>query len=160
MSPDEIPHEEGERESEAFILGPPADPDSASERFYSGAVRRIQASTLILTVACTILAVRFGYRAATGLVVGAALSYWNFRSLVTAVTALAGRIVEQHQAASGTSIVFRFIVRIPLIALVAYAILVSSPGMLRGFLAGLCVPVAALLGEAVYEVLAALRRGF
>jgi len=161
MSPEEPPNDEREAPEEEFILGPPADPASESERFYGGATRRIQATIMILGAVGLVLAAgMYGLRAAVGFVLGTGLSYWNFRSLVTAVTSLAARIVEQHDKASGGSIVFRFIVRIPLVALAGYAIFISSPGSLRGFLVGLCVPVAAILWEAGYEAFAALRRGF
>jgi hypothetical protein len=161
MNPEQTPQNGREAPEEEYILGPPADPNSASERFYAAAIRRIQVTIAALgIIAAAITAIRFGLKEAAGLVLGTALSYWNFRSLVSAVTGLAGRIVEQHESASGGSIVFRFIVRIPLVALVGYAIFISSPGSLRGFLAGLCVPVAAILCEAAFEGFFALRRGF
>lgn len=160
MSPEETPHDDREGQEE-FILGSPADPASASERFYSGATRRIQVSIAVLGAAgLAFAATRYGLRAAAGFLLGTGLSYWNFRSLVSTVTSLAGRIVDWHEKASGASIVFRFIVRIPLVALAGYAIFISSPGSLRGFLVGLCVPVAAILWEAGYEAFAAMRRGF
>ena len=161
MSPEETPHDDREVPQEEFILGPPADPASASERFYAGATRRIQAAILIFgAIGLVIATTVYGLRAAAGFLLGTGLSFWNFRSLVSAVTSLLGRIVDQHEKASGASIVFRFIVRIPLVALAGYAIFISSPGSLRGFLVGLCVPVAAILWEAGYEAFAALRRGF
>jgi hypothetical protein len=141
MNPEQIPQNGGAPEE--FILGPPADPASASERFYAGALRRVRIAIVVLGIA--------GF---------AIFSWWNFQSLVWAVSGLTARIVEQHQPASGGSIVLRFILRIPLVALAGYAIFISSPGSLRGFLVGLCVPIAAILWEAGYEAFAALRRGF
>jgi hypothetical protein len=161
MSPEETPQNGREASEGEYILGSPADPNSASERFYAGAVRRIQIAIMAFGAAAAIFAsIRFGSRETLGLVLGTGLSYWNFRSLVSAVTGLAGRIVDQHEPASGGSIVFRFIVRIPLVALAGYAIFISSPGSLRGFLAGLCVPVAGILWETGYEAVVAIRRGF
>ena len=161
MNPKGTPQNEGEHHAEEFILGPPADAASHSERFYAGAIRRIHLGILTLGgVGCVVFATLFGLRSALGFILGTALSYWNFRSLVSAVTSLAGSIVEENAKPSGASIVFRFIVRIPLVALAGYGIFVSSPGSLRGFLAGLCVPVAAIFWEAGYEAYAALRRGF
>jgi hypothetical protein len=46
-----------------------------------------------------------------------------------------------------------------LMALGAYAILTVSPASLNGLLAGLFLPVGAILCEAGYEVYAALARG-
>lgn len=161
MNPEDLSNPQNELQEEEFILGPPADPDSPSERFYAGAIRRLKVFTLALAVlAFLVTEILYGTRAGIGLLLGAALGFWNFHSLVGAVNALADRIVEQHEHASGSAMVFRFIVRIPLIAIAAYAIFFSSPGSLKGFLAGLCVPVAAILCEAAYEACAALRRGF
>lgn len=160
MNPEDIPREE-ETPVEEFIVGPPADPESASERFYAGAIWRVRIAIVALgIVGFAITSVGFGFRSVLGFAIGLALSWWNFQSLVWAVTGLAGRIVEDHQAASGGSLVLRFIVRIPLVALAGYAIFISSPGSLRGFLVGLCVPIAAIFCEAGYEAFAALRRGF
>lgn len=161
MNPKETPQNESEQQAEEFILGPPADAASPSERFYAGAIRRIRFGILIVGgLGCVVLATLFGLRSAFGFILGTALSYWNFHSLVSAVTSLAGSIVEEHAKPSGASMVLRFVVRIPLVALGGYAIFISSPGSLRGFLAGLCVPVAAILWEAGYEAFAALRSGF
>jgi hypothetical protein len=161
MNPEKAPQNQRKLPAEEFIPGPPADPDSPSERFYAGAIRRIHLAILVVGVSgCVFSGARYGMRSGTGFVLGAAISYWNFRSLVSAVISLASSIVNDHAKPSGASIVFRFIVRIPLVALAGYGIFISSPGSLRGFLAGLCVPVAAILWEAGYEAFAALRRGF
>lgn len=161
MNPEDTPQADGELPEEPFILGPHADPNSASERFYARAIRRVQVLTwLIALVGFFFTEMAFGTRAGLGLLLGAALGYWNFHTLVGAVEALADRIVEHHEPTRGGGMVFRFIVRIPLVALAGYAIFISSPGSLKGFLAGLCVPVAAILCEAAYEACAALRRGF
>lgn len=146
---------------EEFILGPVADPNSPSELFYSRAIRRVRGFTIALALSALLFTgAVFGTRALAGLLLGAALGYWNFHSLVGAVNTLAGRIVEQHEVTRGGAMVFRFIARIPLVALAGYAIFISSPGSLKGFLAGLCVPIAAIFCEAAYEAYAALRRGF
>ncbi len=156
-----MPPSEADGTREEFILGPPPDPGSPSERFYAGAIGRIYRAILLIgCVGSAAALIWSGPRQAVGFVLGTLLSAWSFRSLVSAVTALAARIVEQHEPASGASIVTRFIVRIPLVALAGYAIFISSPGSLRGFVVGLCVPVAALLCEAGYEAFAATRRGF
>lgn len=161
MNPEKAPQNGTGLPAEEFILGPPADPDSPSERFYAGAIRRIQLTILVIGIAGGVVtAGYFGLRSVAGFILGTALSFWNFRSLVSAVTSLASTIVDDHSKPSGAPIVFRFIVRIPLVALAGYGIFISSPGSLRGFLAGLCVPVAGILWETGYEAFAALRRGF
>ncbi len=161
MNPEETPKTESDLPQEPFILGPLADPDSPSERFYAGAIRRVRLCSWILSLIAFLISESvFGTRAGLGLLVGAALGYLNFQSLVGAVETLGDRIVKQHEATRGGGMVFRFIVRIPLVALAGYAIFISSPGSLKGFLAGLCVPVAAVFCEAAFEAYAALRRGF
>ncbi|HEX4426218.1 MAG TPA: hypothetical protein VH079_12540, partial [Terriglobales bacterium] len=57
----------------------------------------------------------------------------------------------------GGRIVFRFLIRYFLIAMVASVIFMSWPGAFRGLLYGLCLPVAAMMGEAVYEGVSASR---
>jgi hypothetical protein len=103
---------------------------------------------------------RFGKVTAIGFAAGALIAYLSFRSLNTAVRALAGRIVNSHQPERGFSLVNRFVLRYLLAGIVAYVIFTSSAQAFRGFLFGLCTPVAAMLGEAAYEAYAALRRGY
>ncbi len=93
-----------------------------------------------------------------GFAFGAAVSYINFRSLTRGVEALTDRIVNQNSREKGGRIVFRFLVRYLLVGAAAYAIFKGSSLAFRGFLWGLCVPVAALMAEAVWEGFSAFRR--
>jgi len=93
-----------------------------------------------------------------GFAFGAVVSYVNFKSLKCGVEGLADRIVNQNSREKGGRIVMRFLVRYGLVAVVAYAIFKGSSQAFRGFLWGLCVPVAALMAEAVWEGYAAFRR--
>ncbi len=93
-----------------------------------------------------------------GFAFGAAVSYVNFRSLTRGVEGLADRIVNRNSREKGRLIILRFVVRYGLVGVVAYAIFMSSSLAFRGFLWGLCVPVAALMAEAVWEGYTALRR--
>jgi hypothetical protein len=93
-----------------------------------------------------------------GFVAGSLVSYVNFRVLSRGVEGLTERIVNRQSREKGGAIVFRFVVRYGLVALIAYAIFKSSTLALRGFLWGLCVPVAALMAEAVWQGFAAFRR--
>ncbi len=93
-----------------------------------------------------------------GFAFGAAVSYVNFRSLTRGVEGLADRIVNQNSREKGGRIVLRFLLRYGLVAAVAYAIFRGSSLAFRGFLWGLCVPVAALMAEAAWEGYAAFRR--
>jgi hypothetical protein len=116
---------------------------------------------LILGAAFTgVVAWRFGLATAIGFAAGALIAYLSFRSLNQAVQALAARVVESHQPEGGFSLVNGFFLRYLLAGTVAYVIFTSSSQAFRGFLFGLCTPVAAMLIEAGFEAYAALRRGY
>ena len=137
-----------------------AEGNSAAEIFYSGAVDRILRTLLILAAVTVLpLGLRFGWRPAAGFVLGVAVSYLNFRWLAQAVQGLAERIVVKHSRERGAAIVGRFLLRYLLIAAAAYVIFLGWSAASRGLLFGLCLPVAAMLGEAAYELYAALRHG-
>jgi hypothetical protein len=100
----------------------------------------------------------YGWAGSIGFAFGAAVSYVNFRALTRGVEGLADRIVNRNSREKGGWIVVRFVVRYGLVAAVAYAIFKSSSLAFRGFLWGLCVPVAALMAEAAWQGYAAFRR--
>jgi hypothetical protein len=93
-----------------------------------------------------------------GFALGSAVSYTNFRSLTRGVEGLTDRVANRDSREKGGRIVFWFVVRYALVAAVAYAIFKGSSQAFRGFLWGLCVPVAALMVEAVWEGYEAFRR--
>ena len=101
----------------------------------------------------------YGWAGSIGFAFGAAVSYVNFRSLKRGVEGLADRIVNRNSREKGGWIVLRFVVRYGLVGAAAYAIFKSSSLAFRGFLWGLCVPVAALMAEAAWEGYMAFRRG-
>ena len=100
----------------------------------------------------------YRWAGAIGFALGAAVSYVNFRSLTRGVELLTDRIVDQNSREKGGWIVLRFVVRYLLVGGVAYAIFKGSSLAFRGFLWGLCVPVAALMAEAGWQGLTAFRR--
>ena len=100
----------------------------------------------------------YGWRGTIGFVAGAAVSYINFLALTRGVEGLADRIVNRQSHEKGRKIVVRFLVRYGLVAVVAYVIFKSSALAFRGFLWGLCVPVAAMMIEAGFEGYAAFLR--
>ena len=132
-----------------------------AERFFAEAVRRIPNFLAVISVV-TLLPVAwfFGAAVACGFAAGALVSWVNFRALARSVEGLADRVVDQHSRERGHVIVMRFLLRYLLVAAIAYVIFKSSAGAFRGFLFGLCVPVAAMLVEAAYEGYMALRRGY
>jgi ATP synthase I chain len=93
-----------------------------------------------------------------GFAFGAVVSYVNFKALTRGVEGLADRIVNRNSREKGGWIVLRFVVRYGLVGAAAYAIFKSSPLAFRGFLWGLCVPVAALMAEAVWQGYTSFRR--
>ena len=100
----------------------------------------------------------YGGAGSIGFAFGAAVSYVNLRSLTRGVEGLADRIVNRNSREKGGLIILRFVVRYGLVGAAAYAIFKSSPTAFRGFLLGLCVPVAALMAEAAWEGYTAFRR--
>ena len=100
----------------------------------------------------------YGWAGSIGFAFGAAVSYVNLRSLTRGVEGLADRIVNRNSREKGGLIILRFVVRYGLVGAAAYAIFKSSPTAFRGFLWGLCVPVAALMAEAAWEGYTAFRR--
>ena len=137
----------------------PATPEA--EQFYSGAIRRILRILAVLAVAALVpVWLAFGLAAALGFAAGAAASWLNFHSLARGVEGLTDRVVNAHSQERGATVVARFLLRYLLVGLVAYAIFKGSFNAFRGFLAGVCLPVAAMLSEAAYEAYAAFRRGY
>ena len=100
----------------------------------------------------------YGWAGSIGFAFGAAVSYVNLRSLTRGVEGLGDRIVNRNSRERGGLIILRFVVRYGLVAAAAYAIFKSSRTAFRGFLWGLCVPVAALMAEAAWEGYTAFRR--
>ncbi|MGA2416427.1 MAG: ATP synthase subunit I [Candidatus Sulfotelmatobacter sp.] len=139
----------------------PTSRENAAERFFSAAIPRMLRFILILgAIFALSVAWRFGVDTALGFAAGTVIAYLSFRSLNKAVQSLASRIVDAKQPASGFSLVHGFFLRYLLAGIVAYVIFTSSPRAFRGFLFGLCTPVAAMLMEAGFEAYAALRRGY
>ena len=131
-----------------------------AESFYSGAYTRIFRFMLVLGIIATVAVLaRFGMIVAAGFVVGCAIAFVNFHWLKRVVSALADRASSTGEQQSSKGVVLRFLLRYFLIALGAYAIFKISKDGLYGLLAGLFLPVGAILMEAGYELYAALRHG-
>lgn len=128
---------------------------TAFERIIPRVLRNILVFSIVL-----VAPVFWSYRwmGAVGFAFGASVSYVNFRSLTRGVEGLADRIVNRQSREKGGRIVFRFAVRYVLVGVAAYAIFRGSALAFDGFLWGLCVPVAALMAEAVWQGLTAFRR--
>ena len=126
---------------------------------YERTIPRVLRNMLVVSVLLVGPAFWFyGWAGSIGFAFGAAVSYVNLRSLTRGVEGLADRIVNRNSREKGGLIILRFVVRYGLVGAAAYAIFKSSPTAFRGFLWGLCVPVAALMAEAAWEGYMAFRR--
>jgi len=136
----------------------------------SPADRRLQAfneralarmfKTMVIVGVLLVAPAFWKYKAAGGIgfAAGAAVSCINFRALQRSVEALADRIVNRQSHEKGGRIVLRFLIRYALVGAAAYAIFRGSALAFRGFLWGLCLPVAAMMIEAAFEAYAAFRK--
>jgi hypothetical protein len=126
---------------------------------FEGIIPRVLRNILVVSVLLLGPAFWFyGWAGSVGCAFGAAVSYINFRSLKRGVGGLGERIVNQNSREKGGWIVFRFLMRYGFVGAAAYAIFISSGVAFRGFLWGLCVPVAALMIEAAWQGYAAFAR--
>ncbi len=131
-----------------------------SEQFYSGAYARIVRLMAVLGTALTGVALlRFGGMVAAGFAAGCIIAMLNFHWLKTVAAAVVDRAANTGKSQSTKGIVGRFLLRYLLVAAAAYVIFRVSLASLYGLLAGLFLPVAAILIEAVHEGYVALRRG-
>jgi hypothetical protein len=139
---------------------PAASADADADAFYAGALDRIRRSMIGLALVVSGAAWwKFGGPAALGFFCGCVIAYLNFHWLKTGVSGLADRVTDSGKPQSGKGIIARFLLRYVLLGAAAYGILTSFPASLRGLLAGLFLPVAAIACEAVYELYAAVGRG-
>jgi ATP synthase I subunit len=141
-------------------MSSPSNPDESPllDSFYARAIPRMLRTMLVIGVLLLGPIYWFyGWMGAAGVAAGAAVSYINFRTLIRGVEALGDRIVNRQSKERGWTIVLRFLVRYGLVGIVAYAIFKGSAVAFRGFLWGLCLPVAAMMAEAGVEAYAAFR---
>lgn len=133
--------------------------DAMLAALYERALPRMLRVMLVVSLPLLVPAYWFySWPGTIGFAAGALISYVNFRALARGVEGLADRIVNQHSRERGRKIVLRFLVRYGLVGAAAYAIFKGSTLAFRGFLWGLCLPVAAMMIEAAFEVYAAFRR--
>ena|SRR5438128_589347 len=115
---------------------------------------------LVLGAAAWVTAsIFFGWRIGLGFALGGVIAYLNFHWLKKVVAGLAELTIQSGTPASSRSVVHRFLLRYFLMAIGAFVILTVSRESLYGLFAGLFLPVAAMLCEALYEFYAAVIRG-
>lgn len=131
-----------------------------ADTFYAGALERIRKFMLVLAVFLSTAALwKFGRSTAVGFFCGCVIAYLNFHWLKSGVSGLADRVTNSGKAQSGKGIIARFLLRYILLGVAAYGILSSFPASLRGLFAGLFLPVAAIVCEALYELYVVVTRG-
>ena len=121
-------------------------PDPAAEAFYNGAEARALRFLLAISVVTALgLLAYYGSMVALGFVLGAAAAAVNLFWLKRFVAGVTAAIVKDARRPSSVGMVFRYLVRFALITFAAFAIFKSSRTSGYGFLAGLFMPVAALM---------------
>jgi len=132
----------------------------AADTFFAGVLHRIRHISIVLGFVSSIaVCLLFGASIGIGFIIGCVVSYVNFVWLERVINEVANRVTETGEAAPGKGIVIRFLLRYGFIAIACFAILFSFKSSVYGLLGGLFLTVAAILGEAAYEVVVALRRG-
>jgi ATP synthase I chain len=135
-------------------------PQVSAEDFYGGALFRIRGFMLgVAAVSVPACWVRYGAPVGLGMAGGCAIAWLNFYWLKRVVTGFADRVSAQGAAQPSSGLVLRFFLRHLLMAMGAYVIFRFSPASVYGLFAGLFLPVAGIVCEAVYEAYAGLRRG-
>lgn len=137
----------------------PAPIDSRNvQQFYDNALLRIRRFMLGLSgLGVLLCSWFFGWQGTVGFVMGAGISYVNHRWLERMVDALGERITTGNSGERGGLLVVRALLRYVSIAVAAYVIFKVSRAGLFGFLAGVCLPVAAVACEVGVELVVGLR---
>ena len=137
-----------------------SDVNSRNTDFADRALERIERMMLVIALAGLASAAALpGWRTCLSFAVGTAIAFLNFRWLKKGVFEVSELTVQSGVPASSKRIVGRFLLRYFLMALVAFVILIASRDSLYGFFAGLSLPVAAMLCEAVYATYRVIRNG-
>ena len=143
-----------------FIVGDvtiSSQPDTARQ-FYDGAMLRIRRFMLGLAgLGALLCGWFFGLPGLLGFLIGAGISYMNHRWLERMVDALGERVTSGQSGERGGLLVVRALLRYLSIAIGAYVIFRVSRAGLFGFLAGVCLPIAAIACEVGVELVVGLR---
>lgn len=136
-------------------------PDSSrqdAQQFYDGALLRIRRFMIgISGLGALLCGWFFGIPGLLGFLIGAGISYVNHRWLERMVDALGERITTGQSSERGGLLVLRAVLRYVSIAVAAYVIFRVSRAGLYGFLAGVCLPIAAIACEVGVELVLGLR---
>ena len=135
----------------------PARQDWDFYRQVFGRLVRIMAALAVVGI--PIAWIKYSSAVVLSFLLGSAVAILNFYWLRRTVEAMAAYLQTTGEKPSSARVVSRFVLRYLLIAAAAYAILRGTTNGLYGLFAGLSLPAAAILIDAVYEVSAALRKG-
>jgi hypothetical protein len=131
---------------------------SSEEQFFADVYRRLVANMVaLLLVGFPAVWIGAGGAMALVFILGSAIAIINFHWLRRSIEAMGARYDRTGRAPSRAGIILRFVLRYLLIAAAAYVILKSTANSLNGLFFGLSLPVGAILIEAFYQVVAALR---
>jgi len=138
-----------------------------AERFSAGAPRRIRRWLLALALVAGVPLVWFqGWQFGVGYGLGAVVAAAAMHELELVAAALSARAagegegrVDEDAPESSAHTGLRFLLRYAAAAVVGYVIFTISRAALYGYIAGLFLPVGAMVCEAGYEAWVALRRG-
>jgi hypothetical protein len=137
-----------------------AEPEQQEWDFYREVFQRLVRIMLVLAaVGLPAAWIRYGQAVALSFMLGSAIAILNFYWLRRTIEGMAAYLQTAGERPSSARVVARFVLRYLLIAAAAYAILRGTTNGLYGLFAGLSLPAAAILIDAVYEVSAALRKG-
>ena len=140
------------------IPQPDVPANSLSDDFYAAAFRRIVKNMAALAVVLAVAAsIKFGARVGIGLVIGCGIAVANFYGIRRVVIIFAERVTQQ-QTTKPKGTTFRFVLRYVLVGLILYVIFKSSLASFNALLAGLLLPVPAILLEVGYELAVLSRR--
>lgn len=121
------------------------------QTLFDNALRRITRGTLLLALAgCLFCLFWRGWKWALPYLLGAAASYLNFRWLKRVVDALGGALSARPSPKYAVLIGLRYL----LLGAGVYAIVSFTSLSLPAALTGLLVPVAAVIGEIIFELVA------
>lgn len=137
-----------------------AEPAQQEWDFYREVFRRlVQIMMVLAAIGIPAAWIRYGSATSLSFLLGSAIAILNFYWLRRTIEAMAAYLQTTGEKPSSARVVSRFALRYFLIAAAAYAILRGTTNGLYGLFAGLSLPAAAILIDAVYEVSAALRKG-
>lgn len=132
---------------------PPSPSSERMEAFLSGAFRRIQKITIVLSLAAAVTAtLLWGWRSGLALALGALVAYLNFAWLYRSSEAMVQRMLAPAETRpSRLKSVLSFAGRYVFVIAFAYVIFKGYPQVRVAVMVGLILPILATMCEGIYE---------